>query len=362
MSNGTMGAATAAPAVALTKDEARRLTDEVKADALALWQKLLRLYEGRAHTALGYESWGAYYEAEFGQDAGRGYQLLDAARVNGALEAHSKILERPSSDSVAREVKKAGRPKRQAEAWDATVKQHGPKPTAKQVRETVNGGAPKDKPKAKRSKRHKAGEPTFKTGTTLAYDDTVIRWVRDRVRRGWTREQIMDATKAGSDGWPGAKAIGSERDFGEIKLAIYYIERLEADQLKARLRKAKTPEARMRALRAATPPNSSDLLQVSGVVSDLVYRLDSIDVEDYELDDLATHALTTLFEDLMYLGEWWDRTLAAIQARLGDLPLLQRIEKLRAVTVENGAEPAEATSAQRRAAILQRKLDNRLGM
>jgi hypothetical protein len=44
---------------------ARALTDEVTQDAAALWAKLLRLYEGEAHIALGYSSWGAYYEKEF---------------------------------------------------------------------------------------------------------------------------------------------------------------------------------------------------------------------------------------------------------------------------------------------------------
>ena len=33
--------------------EARSLTDEVKRDAQALWEKLLALYEGGAHAALG---------------------------------------------------------------------------------------------------------------------------------------------------------------------------------------------------------------------------------------------------------------------------------------------------------------------
>jgi hypothetical protein len=49
----------------LTRDEARAMTDEVKEDAAVLWGKLLRLYEGKAHVALGFKSWGAYYVAEF---------------------------------------------------------------------------------------------------------------------------------------------------------------------------------------------------------------------------------------------------------------------------------------------------------
>ena len=49
----------------LGPSEARRLTDQVKRDAKALWRKLGELYNGGAHTALGYSSWHAYCEAEF---------------------------------------------------------------------------------------------------------------------------------------------------------------------------------------------------------------------------------------------------------------------------------------------------------
>jgi hypothetical protein len=38
----------------LTALDARRLAEEVKADAQRLWAKLLSLYEGGAHIALGY--------------------------------------------------------------------------------------------------------------------------------------------------------------------------------------------------------------------------------------------------------------------------------------------------------------------
>lgn len=48
----------------LSIDEARRLTDDVKADAAAMWAKLLTLYEGGAHTVLGY-SWADYCATEF---------------------------------------------------------------------------------------------------------------------------------------------------------------------------------------------------------------------------------------------------------------------------------------------------------
>jgi hypothetical protein len=69
----------------LDADQARAMTDEVKADAEALWLKLHTLYEAGAHVVLGYSSWGAYYETEFGQSSRRGYQLLAAGKAVALL-------------------------------------------------------------------------------------------------------------------------------------------------------------------------------------------------------------------------------------------------------------------------------------
>lgn len=120
----------------LTADAARALTEEVKADAAALWAKLLTLYEGGAHTALGYSSWGAYYEAEFGQSANYGYRLLASARVIEQLPNGNST---PPSEAVARELVPVLReqPERVAEVWSEVVEEHGPSPTAANVRSLV---------------------------------------------------------------------------------------------------------------------------------------------------------------------------------------------------------------------------------
>jgi hypothetical protein len=83
--------------------EARQLTDEVKRDAEALWRKLLRLYQGQAHLALGYVSWHAYCDAEFGFGQSRSYQLLDAGRVLDVLDS-TTVEWRPANEAQAREL------------------------------------------------------------------------------------------------------------------------------------------------------------------------------------------------------------------------------------------------------------------
>lgn len=122
----------------LTPDAARVLTDEVKADAAALWAKLLQLYEGGAHAALGYSSWADYCAVEFEVGRTRSYQLLDAARVVGALQS-TNVDSAPPTEGVARHLVPVLRedPNAVAEVWGEVVTEHGPKPTANQVRSTV---------------------------------------------------------------------------------------------------------------------------------------------------------------------------------------------------------------------------------
>lgn len=127
----------------MTWDEARELTDEVKADTRALWLKLERLYEGGAHTALGFKSWGAYCAVEFNLSATRAYELLDAGRVAQIL-ARSAIAEPgPQSEGVSRELAVLrDEPEAMRDAWTEAVEQHGPQPTAAQVREIVRPEPP----------------------------------------------------------------------------------------------------------------------------------------------------------------------------------------------------------------------------
>lgn len=128
----------ALPVSTLTPDAARVLTDEVKADAAALWAKLLSLYEGEAHIALGYSSWASYCADEFDIGRRQSYQLLDAARVVESVH-NCALVEPPRTEGVAREMVPLLReaPETVPEVWGEVVELHGPTPTAAQVREVV---------------------------------------------------------------------------------------------------------------------------------------------------------------------------------------------------------------------------------
>lgn len=49
----------------MSAEDARKLTDRIKVDAERLWDRIAEAYLGRAHLALGYESWDTYCVAEF---------------------------------------------------------------------------------------------------------------------------------------------------------------------------------------------------------------------------------------------------------------------------------------------------------
>lgn len=123
----------------LSPGTARMLTDEVKRDAESLWRKLVELYEGGAHSALKYASWGEYFSAEFGGSTRHGYRLLEAGRV---LEAVTQGSLAPINERQARELAPLlDEPETLREAWAEVVHLH-PEPTAKQVREVVERRLP----------------------------------------------------------------------------------------------------------------------------------------------------------------------------------------------------------------------------
>ena len=127
--------------VLLSRDEARSLTDEVKNDAERLWRKLVELYEGGAHSVLGYSSWGAYFKKEFGGSERRGYHLLEAGRVMNEL-APVKNFSLPRNDHQARELAPLlDEPEKLRETW-AEVVESNPKPTAADVRAAVQERQP----------------------------------------------------------------------------------------------------------------------------------------------------------------------------------------------------------------------------
>lgn len=104
----------------MTRDEASSITARIRDAAKATWELVTLAHEGKAHLALGYETWEAYVNAEFDMSRQRAYQLLNQGRVTRALEAVSTDVDiteaearraKPHLEEIVEEVKHGAAPR-----------------------------------------------------------------------------------------------------------------------------------------------------------------------------------------------------------------------------------------------------------
>lgn len=90
----------------VTEEEARALTEEIRAAVEGVWVLLVRAHETKAWKALGYERWADYISGEFHKGRQWSYQLLDQAIVITEIEVASGVYaDAYISQQVAREIK-----------------------------------------------------------------------------------------------------------------------------------------------------------------------------------------------------------------------------------------------------------------
>lgn len=65
----------------MSRDAAKKLTEEIRSTATATYVLVKRAYDYKAWVALGYKSWGDYVTAEFSISKSRSYQLINQAKV-----------------------------------------------------------------------------------------------------------------------------------------------------------------------------------------------------------------------------------------------------------------------------------------
>lgn len=180
----------------LSADRARLLTDEVKADAQSLWGKLVDLYEGRAHIALGYSSWHAYFTAEFGLGRDTAYKALDAGRVSRVLADSTNGRTELRIERHARELSPLlSEPEALCEAWEEAVEETGGRPTAVAVREAVQRRrkppSKRDEINANAAKRKVysalAGIAGYCSGLESLHQDWALSVAEDEDRKAWER-------------------------------------------------------------------------------------------------------------------------------------------------------------------------------
>lgn len=104
-------------------------------------EALLEVRDGRLYRAE-HGTFEGYCRDRWGLSRPRAYQLIEAAEVSSAVSTNVDTPA-PSSEAVARELAPLrSDPPRLREAWSQAVEEHGPAPTAAQVREKVRPADP----------------------------------------------------------------------------------------------------------------------------------------------------------------------------------------------------------------------------
>ena len=98
----------------MTRKDARKCADEIRAGILNIRQKLLELYNGEGWTALGYDNWRECVQAEFSMSKSHAYELLNAAKteLNISAIAEKDIIPESQLRPLA-----SLEPEQQREAW-----------------------------------------------------------------------------------------------------------------------------------------------------------------------------------------------------------------------------------------------------
>lgn len=299
-------------------------------------QALMRIRDSRQYkTEANFATFEEYCRERWQLNRPRAYQLMEAADT---VEAVSKILDipPPASDSVARELR--GAPGQKAETWQETVKRHGPKPTAKQTRAV-------------------AEEKMGKKKITAEQEAEIIRLYFDKnVSMREVAKQVLGIDKNTT---PASLKGIIDRERGRRE------ERADAPPPKRGRPKnwnGKTNAKREREIRAqrkATPPGGDymALVKVQKRINELCSALETVDLDDYEVDEQNLWLITEMYDDLVSLAMWHTRALTRAQTWLGDSDVIRKIEALKNRTVDRGATPEEAETARRLVERLERKLN-----
>lgn len=100
-------------------------------------QALLEVRDGRLYRA-GHGTFEDYCRERWGMVASRARQLIAAAETAATVTDVTPDLPTPRNEAVARELAPLrSDPPRLREAWQQAVEEHGPEPTAAQVRDKV---------------------------------------------------------------------------------------------------------------------------------------------------------------------------------------------------------------------------------
>ncbi len=189
------------------------------------------------------------------------------------------------------------------------------------------------------------------SGRGASYDPVVIDWVRERLERGWTFEQLAKASKNGEAGWPDWWPGGISTS--QMKVCCTVAFHLQCyDGMHPTKRRPRYSGRRLREI-AAKPKPLQPIDKVQRTVVQLTAALEGVEIEDYDLDSsYAQMVIIDLYEDLAEHQGWIDKTVTAIRRHLDQAEVVEKIRKLREDT--KGRTPAEIEAFRAAADRLER--------
>ena len=305
--------------------------------------------------------------------------LIRAADTAADLETNG--FQPPKTERVARELK--GTLKEKRRTWDEARKEHGPNPTAEQVKNVrVKIKAKTKRPPASdtnggstsvvKSKRKK-NEPQRTLGPSG--DPAVIEWVWDKTDQGWKREEVVAAAKAGTDGWPlpdaprqpNGEHVFSNGTWSECQAVITHLKRVgmrptpwpREPQAKVKLRKVEAEiktvskplieehdEWRYTGIPIDTPEAGPriDLLHMR---RHLLGVTDLLETRDFSRLHIDSKAAMEMIQDIVYelesLLSWGDRIHTFLQAHLDYYRQLEQVKHMRENTAGRTAPEIQAS-------------------
>jgi len=173
-----------------------------------------------------------------------------------------------------------------------------------------------------------------------APDEDMIKACFDGIRRNKSRSEIGRKLGIKHDSLPLAKAYAVAED--------RYTHRMAGTNWNR-----KTPTKRMRELEAMRNGDYAKLVDWQHRFAQMCAILETIDLSGYGPENTNMWIIADVYDDLISLGEWYDRTMSMIQGWLGDIHVREKIKKLRDTA---GRTPEEADTANRLADRLEKKL------
>jgi hypothetical protein len=175
--------------------------------------------------------------------------------------------------------------------------------------------------------------------------------------------QALEALKKGQNRAQTARQLGLEHDSlplaGAFGMAMQALSVPQAS--KPKNWNGKSNAQRVRNLQAQQRKHGyTELTKLQTEVAKACVILEDYDIRDYDLEGMADVALWSadaIYDDLISLGWWLDRSLMTFSRWLDDYDVRDKITKLRNTT---GRTPEEAETALKLADRLEKKLEARL--